>query len=491
MNLHLRSCLFSSALLLFILFSTLITSVSAQDTSLIQEAQQHWETYGVGGACNHATQNLHVADVDGDGVMEIIVGAFMYHVINGSTTPSEGSIRIWNWNGQNVTLEKAQNWAGATEVTYVADADGDDIQELFTAGVLRNETGVFGSLRVWQWYHNELSLVTHKEGFSVESIFVADVDTDGSNEIITVGRMKVDSHYAPQLCIWKLEQNNLILMETLALDAADVASAISVYAHDLDDDGETEIITGGYSGALNNSKGQLSIWNWNGEELSLKADEKWQMVANSYAQNIAGGVLGNTVVYNLKVGDVDGDGAPEIVTAGFVYDGEDVNGQLLVWSWDGVVLTQKSHTEWISDSITLVYCISLDDVDGDSRLEVVAGGMTGAYGSFKTDETSLNRGQLGVWGWDGKSLVLEHTQDWTIGEGTCVWNVGTADLDNDGKVEIVTSGCMSINRLCDPDMRIWSIQAEPVSQAYLLFAVVGITAVAVIFAAVYLLKRRK
>lgn len=43
------------------------------------------------------------------------------------------------------------------------------------------------------------------------------------------------------------------------------------------------------------------------------------------------------------------------------------------------------------------------------------------------------------------------------GDGVCAWNVGTGDLDNDRTVEIVTVGCMGINRLCDPDMRIWSI----------------------------------
>jgi hypothetical protein len=40
------------------------------------------------------------------------------------------------------------------------------------------------------------------------------------------------------------------------------------------------------------------------------------VVEGGYALNIAGGVQGNTMVNNVKVGDVDGDGAPEIITGG-------------------------------------------------------------------------------------------------------------------------------------------------------------------------------
>gem|GEM_PF-4666404 len=40
--------------------------------------------YGVGGTCIPGSHNLFVADVDGDGVMEIVTGGFMYWVVNGS-----------------------------------------------------------------------------------------------------------------------------------------------------------------------------------------------------------------------------------------------------------------------------------------------------------------------------------------------------------------------------------------------------------------------
>lgn len=484
-------------LALFILTALLVVAPLVaykftQSSSLVLEAEQHWETYGVGGTCNHGEHNLCVADVDSDGVMEIIVGAFMYNVVNGSPTSFEAPLTIWSWNGQNLTLEKGHKWAGSINCVYVADADGDGVNEVFTAGPFRNETGSYSSLRVWHWRNGELSLEAHYEGVSVSSIFVSDVDKDNTPEIITVGGLYGDSQDTARLCLWRLEQNSLILEENLKLDVANVTSATSVYACDLDNDGKIEIVTGGYSDNLNNSKGQLCIWHWNGKELSLKANEKWQMVTGCYALNIAGGILGNTVVNNLKVGDVDGNGAPEIVTGGFAYDGERVNAQLRVWSWNGSVLALKSGQEWTTDYLTEVKGISLDDVDGDSRIDIVTGGMVAAYGSFATNATSPDRAQLRVWGWDGTTLTLKQSQDWTIGDGVCVWNVGTGDLDNDGTVEIVTAGCMSINRLCDPDMRIWSIKNAAANPLFLVFVIAGIIAAIVLSAAIFfVLKKRR
>jgi hypothetical protein len=265
-----------------------------------------------------------------------------------------------------------------------------------------------------------------------------------------------------------------------------------VYAYDLNNDDQIEIITGGYANDLKNSSGQLRIWHWNGEELSLKANEEWQLVENSYALNIAGGVQGNTMVNNVKVGDVDGDGIPEIVTGGFAYDGENVTAQLRIWMWDGETLALEESKEWVTDYLNEVKCISLNNVDGDTRTEIVTSGIVAAYGSFATNETSPNNAQIRIWGWDGTTLTLKQSQEYTIGDGVCAWNVATGDLDNDGTVEIVTVGCMGINTLCDPDMRIWSIQNAAISPLFLTFAIIGIIAAAVLSTTVvFVLKKRR
>ena len=138
---------------------------------------------------------MFVGDVDGDRTMEILTGGFSYSFSNGSRIVSEAPLKVWTWNGQNVTLEASANWMGNILCLYAADVDGDETVEIVTAGYYRNENSNHTSscLRIWHMNNEELSLKTHYEGVTVNSIFVSDVDKDGISEIITVGRLHKNS----------------------------------------------------------------------------------------------------------------------------------------------------------------------------------------------------------------------------------------------------------------------------------------------------------
>ncbi|MCW4048094.1 MAG: VCBS repeat-containing protein [Candidatus Bathyarchaeota archaeon] len=480
--------------LVLLLFIAFYGSVFGEQQKLVLLGEQHWDTYGVGGTCNHGTNNLVIADVDGDGVNEIVVGGFTYGVINGSVTRMQASLTIWSWDGKNFTLEQSYKWPGTIEVVFAADIDNDGLKEILTAGFFTNETGTCGSLRVWHWDSENLSLQANCDGIFVSSIFVSDLGKKGTPEILATGSLNSDSQHTVRLFLLHFDGENLILDKDLKLDVANVTSSNSVYASDLNNDGQVEILTAGYSGDLNDSKGQLCVWNWNGAVLSLKDHSEWQMVSGCYAPNIAGGVLGNTFVNNLKVADLNGNGFHEIITGGFTYDGKKVNGQLRVWSWDGSTLNLKSSREWIDDDITEVMCVAAGDVDSDSRTEIVTGGMLAPYGSFNTNATNPNRGQLCVWNWDGEALTLKEYQNWVFAQGVSVWNVGVSDLDNDGKMEIVSSGCISINNMCDPDMRLWSFSENHTTDVYMLLPLIaaGVVILVIAFVVIFIvLKRRR
>jgi len=305
------------------------------------EAEQNWDTYTIGGTCVYGTQNIFVGDVNGDGIMEILTGGFAYNTLNGSRIGSEAPLKVWSWNGQNVTLKASATWRGNILCLYAADVDGDETVEIITAGYFRNESDshITSCLRIWRLNRQGLTLTAQYEGTSVRSIFVNDLDKDGKPEIITVGDLRKNSLTTGQLCIWHFEEHTLSLAGKLELYLANVTKANSVCASDLDNDGEVEIVVGGYSDNLNNSKGQLSIWHWNGNEFLLKANEIWQLVPEVCAKTIAGAVQGNTVVNNVKAADLDGNGLNEIVSGGFAFNGEKVNAQLGIWRWDGMVLS--------------------------------------------------------------------------------------------------------------------------------------------------------
>ena len=475
-------------------------NVGAQSDSFILKVEQPYDTYGVGGTCIPGGNNLFIADVNGNCPMEIITGGFAYYIINGSRSTTQAPLNIWNWDGKNITLLKSHKWTGSIGCVHVADVDGDGVNEIITVGSIRNETNSYSSLRVWSLHNEELSLKAHYEAvsgvsfFVSGSVFVNDLNNDGKPEIITIGRLIEDTGSTSQLCLWHLEQNSLILKEQLKLNLTNINRANSIFASDLNNDGEIEIIIAGYSNDLKNSTGHLSIWQWDGQTFSLMGTEEWRMV-DGYALNSAGGVQGNTIVSDVQVADLEGDGVPEIVTGGFTYDGAKVNGQLRIWNWSGDILNLEKSQEWENLDITQAESISINDVDGDGKKEIVTSGATVGYGSFAAENAEdSSRAELKVWKWDGNTLILQQSKDWIVGTAASARNVGTGDLDGDGAVEIVTVGCIQPTNStnCDPNLRIWSVPSVPsLFSQYLIIAIGVVAVVAIIGGTIFLLRRRK
>jgi hypothetical protein len=482
--------------LAFIIFSLFVNVKIglAKSDNLLLEVEQHWDTYGVGGTCIAGSHNLAVADVDGDGAVEIITGGFSYNMANETRTSLGAPLRIWSWNGENITLEKGENWSGNIGCVFAGDANGDGEIEILTAGGSSNNTGGVPSLRIWNWNGQNLVLRGNYAGVTASSIFVGDVDKDNMPEILTVGRAYNLSETNAQLRVWRWDGENLTLKASAEWSPAnDIARANSVYAADLNKDGKIEIVTVGYVNNPKNSSGQLRVWQLDGADLALKANAEWRMV-DDYSLDTAGNVMGNTMAYNVKALDVDGDSYPEIVTGGFTYDGAKAEAQLRIWNWTNGALNLEKSQEWATLDITELKSISISDVDSDGKKEIVTSGVTCGYGSFAENAPNKSRAELKIWGWDGNTLTLKLSEDWIVGEGVCAWNDGTGDVDNDGVVEIVTVGCMYVGTLCDPDLRIWSLPAESnflTAFPYLPIAIAGIATAVLAAVAIYLFVRKR
>jgi hypothetical protein len=468
-------------------------NVEARSDSYILEVEQHWDTFGIGGTCISGSHNLAVADVDGDGAKEMVTGGSSYYLLpNGSTTTRSAPLKIWSWDGKNLNLEGNYSWTGNIRCVYAGDADGDGKTELITSGSVTDSSGSYPSLRIWDWNGETLVLKGSYEGKTIGSVAVGDLDRDGKPEIIAVGTSFNGTKSVAQLSIFRWDGASL----TLNTSVDWYAHANSVYVYDLDNDGVTEIVTAGYGNDLNNSRGQLRVWQFDGTNLSLKSNAQWCMIDGVYSVDVAGNVMGNTLVSNVKVADVDGDGVPEIVTGGFTYNGTKAEGQLKIWNWSGGVLNLERSQEWVNLDITQPTSISINDVDGDGKKEIVTSGYTAGYGSWAPNAFGKSRAELKVWSWDGNTLTLKQSKDWIVGEAVSAWNVGTGDVDNDGIVEIVTVGCMETGNLCDPDLRIWSLPTAsevPASFPYLPVVVSGaaVTAIAAVMVAFMLMRKRR
>jgi len=472
------------------LFTLQLTSVTTSQTDTLNlEAEQNWDTYGIGGTCTYNTQNLFVGDVDGDGVGEILTGGFSYYLENGTRISMEAPLKVWTWNGQNVTLKASTSWNGSIYCLFATDLTKDGNVEIICGGSFVNENGDSKStLRVLNLSSGELNLLAHYEGIAVNSLFVSDVDKDGVNDLLTVSRYSVNS--SQQLSLWHIQGSDLTLVDRFSLSEAKVTSANSIFVDDVDNDGDVEIIVAGYSDSLENSKGLISIWHLNDQKLELKAMTTWQLAEGS-AKTIAGGNQGNTAVNNVKAADLDGDGRKEIVTAGFAYDSAKVNAQIKVWHFNSGKLIEHSTREWASDYMTEAKSIALNDVNGDGKVEIVQSGITAAKDSFNNPEGVHDRGQLRVWSYSPTGLGLIVSKDWTFDEGACAWNVGVGDVDNDGAAEIITVGCSALMGNCDPDMRIWSLPLETRAYpSYLQYAIALSVILVCAFSAIYLYFKR-
>jgi hypothetical protein len=446
----------------------------AAETVLVLEAEQHWETYGEGGTCIPGQHNLAIADIDADGRQEMVTGGYAYDVLeNGTRTFGKAPLKIWSWNGQNITLEHSEYWRGNIGIVSAGDADSDGKIEIVTAGGKQNSTGsVSGTISFWNWDTQTLILRGSYQGITVSALSIADVNGDQHPEILTVGK----TFGTPaQLSIMQWNGTELTLKARIECSDSTNGTANSVYSGDLNSDGTLEIVTAGYANSLTDSKGQLRVWTMNGSTLTKQCSAEWSMVGG-YALNSAGNIQGNTMVNSVKVGDVDGDETFEVVTGGFTYNGTKVDGQLRIWNFTGQALHQELSYEWATQDITELKTVALGDVDDDGKPEIVASGGTVGYASFAANSTEKETAQLRIWSWDGKSLTLKQSQDWVIGEGVMAWNVASADLNSDQNNEIVTVGCMYVGNLCDPDLRIWSIDTstEPSGTSYLLVAIAAL-----------------
>lgn len=258
-------------------------------------------------------------------------------------------------------------------------------------------------------------------------LVIADVDDDGAAEIVTQRFSRAHAAEGGPPCE----------IEVLKVGAGGLASVwkggvpgepAGIFAGDVDNDGEKEIISGG----------SLTV-----TILKRRPGPKWEAVAElPMPPSTSGGWLaGDSWV---QVADVDGDGKNEIIVGGG-------NGKVTVFrSWKPgpqrvtyPVLWQSANL--MADGMTakpgeprspscLVGSVAVADIDGDKRPEIVAGSHD--YG--RLGEADINAGRLHVFRFNGRGdFTRAWVSDW-LPRGSGV--SGIADVDGDGANEIVVAG---------------------------------------------------
>jgi subtilisin family serine protease len=275
-------------------------------------------------SANYNVRPPIIADFDGDGIDEILVG--------------EGDNRVHIYKTDGTELS---GWPPPYDhiPLGVADLDGDGDLEIITVSA----NSIFA-------YHHNGALVN---GFPVllDGSFIGrfaaigDVDGDGKFEIVIPSFFPpsagLPSEYGIQIIAW----DGIIKRRIMAAGAISFGTAPALA--DLDGDGVPEIIL--------QTDGALNVWRGDGSSFP------------GWPVEVPGWMFSSSPV----VGDVDGDGLPEIVVTSSP-PGSGISGSVWVFHRNGALDPRFPKTLFIGEGAVP----AIADIDGDGRNEII---VTGDY----------------------------------------------------------------------------------------------------------------
>lgn len=365
-----------------------------------------------------------VADLDGDGTQEVIAGAYTVFILNGE----DGSVvRSMDTPGGRV-------WPGVV----VADIDNDGDLEIITgqgSGYLNvlDHTGD----QVWS---------RQPSGGELRGLSVYDLDNDDTLEIV------VTAAAGGRINTWVYEHNGSVRPGWPQLNSS-TGWASGIYNDnaaiaDIDGDGVGELIVPtdmhyicGFeangaqipANAMYGGKVWSQVGVWESLDIELRG---WGACsgarAERYRTNFAHGPA--------SIADMNGDGVVEVVAVGNVYDcavghppGK-YNGVYVFnadrsrfksggYNWETVpVDTGAPLSEDYYEIQNAQPNPVLADLDGDGELEILYASYDGRLHAFWLDKTEHHNWPYEVW---------------TSGRYRFASEPAVADLDNDGKAEVI------------------------------------------------------
>jgi hypothetical protein len=276
-----------------------------------------------------------------------------------------------------------------TSGLYVCDLDGDGNKDIVGAAINANEVA---------WWRNEggdtivWTKQTIASGYGgAIYVFTADIDHDGDMDVLATAAN------AGEVAWFRNDGGNPIVWNKVLI-AQNFSDAHGIQAHDIDSDGDMDIIA--TSAGLN----KICWWENTSPDGDGSSWEEHTVATNfSYTQTVS-------------PADIDGDGHIDLVA------GAGQGNQVAWWRNSGgnpIVWTKQI----IDNTFLWPHCVVARDIDGDGRTDVVGAGWISS--------------QIVVWRNLGGNPIVWQKQVVSPFGGTC--EVTIADMNNDGKLDIIGS----------------------------------------------------
>jgi subtilase family serine protease/outer membrane protein assembly factor BamB len=318
---------------------------------------------------------LDIADFGDEGKLDILAAAQdgTVYIVNAATLKTEASFKLGDAQIDNIKAGDIDH-DGRSELVY-----GDRSGKVYVVGSIQNVTSPLG----WSLLF-EANLST---GSAVKAVQLVDLTKDTGLELLVASDEGVRA-YRSRLGQFELLGNTSV-----------TDSITGMACGDIDKDGAPELVVG-------TLRGNLTF-------LGLNATYQGNTTSLSFPVHATLPGLG-TGLYGTAYGDIDGDGAPELLLG-------TESGELRVY--DGISKELKLHQTSMGASL---YGLKVADVDGDGLMELVTG---------SGDK------QVRVYDYQAGALVTLWSSD-KLGDWTIAFDV--LDVNLDGQREVVVGAASKV-----------------------------------------------